>query len=94
MAGQWKRNLIVSSALAFCIYLGFGLILPLFPLYVEQLKGGFKLSFRSRCELDCSEVAREFGGGGHKAAAGAFIDAPFEVAQQRVLGAVRNRMSA
>lgn len=40
MAGHWKRNLIVSSALAFCIYLGFGLILPLFPLYVEQLKGG------------------------------------------------------
>jgi MFS family permease len=37
---QWQRNLAVSSALAFLIYLGFGLILPLFPLYVEQLGGG------------------------------------------------------
>jgi phosphoesterase RecJ-like protein len=63
-------------------------------ILVEQLTGGFKLSFRSRCELDCSEVAREFGGGGHKAAAGAFIDDPFEQAQRRVLDAVRARMTA
>ncbi len=62
-------------------------------ILVEQLTGGFKLSFRSRCELDCSEVAREFGGGGHKAAAGAFIDAPFEQAQHLVLDAVRARMT-
>lgn len=61
-------------------------------ILVEQLSGGFKLSFRSRCELDCSEVAREFGGGGHKAAAGAFINQPFEQAQHTVLDAVRARM--
>jgi DHA1 family multidrug resistance protein-like MFS transporter len=40
MAEKWVKNLIVASALAFCIYLGFGLILPLFPKYVELLKGG------------------------------------------------------
>ncbi|MBN1539036.1 MAG: MFS transporter [Candidatus Thermoplasmatota archaeon] len=34
------RNLIVASALAFTIYLGFGLILPLFPSYVLLLGGG------------------------------------------------------
>ena len=51
--------------------------------------GGFKLSFRSRCALDCSKVAEHFGGGGHKAAAGAFIDEPFETAQSAVLDHVR-----
>ena len=62
-------------------------------ILVEQLTGGFKLSFRSRCKMDASEVAGEFGGGGHKAAAGAFIDEPFESAQEKVLAAVRARMS-
>ncbi|MGA1866176.1 MAG: MFS transporter [Thermoplasmatota archaeon] len=40
MSGSWVRNLIVASALAFTIYLGFGLILPLFPSYVLLLGGG------------------------------------------------------
>ena len=57
-------------------------------ILVEQETGGFKLSFRSRCDLDCSQVAAQFGGGGHKAAAGAFIDEPFETAKRKVLDAV------
>ncbi|MFW3145197.1 MAG: MFS transporter [Thermoplasmatota archaeon] len=40
MARKWKVNLAIASVLAFSIYLGFGLILPLFPLYVELLGGG------------------------------------------------------
>ena len=36
----WSRNLGVTSLLAFTIYLSFGLIIPFFPLYVEQLGGG------------------------------------------------------
>ena len=58
-------------------------------ILVEQKTGGFKLSFRSRCALDCSKVAEHFGGGGHKAAAGAFIDEPFETAQSAVLDHIR-----
>ena len=58
-------------------------------ILVEQQTGGFKISFRSRCKMDCSQVAAQFGGGGHKAAAGAFIEEPFELAQQKVLEAVR-----
>ena len=58
-------------------------------ILVEQKTGGFKLSFRSRCALDCSKVAEHFGGGGHKAAAGAFIDEPFKTAQPSVLDHVR-----
>ncbi|MEM6469252.1 MAG: DHH family phosphoesterase [Planctomycetota bacterium] len=54
-------------------------------IFVEQPRGGFKISFRSRCELDCNEVARPFGGGGHKAAAGAFIDGPLDEVRERVL---------
>ena len=58
-------------------------------IFVEQLKGGFKISFRSRCSADCNQVAREFGGGGHKAAAGAFVDGQLRDVQQRVLDVVR-----
>lgn len=61
-------------------------------ILVEQLTGGFKLSFRSRCALECSTIAAEFGGGGHKAAAGAFINEPFEIAQKRVLDHVRSQI--
>ncbi len=61
-------------------------------IFVEQLRGGFKLSFRSRCGMDCNEVARQFGGGGHKAAAGAFQEGTLEEVQGRVLPVVRDAM--
>lgn len=63
-------------------------------ILVEQDAGNFKLSFRSRCGVDCSQLAQQFGGGGHKAAAGAGIDGPFEDAQPKVLTAVREAMQA
>ncbi|HRX80563.1 MAG: bifunctional oligoribonuclease/PAP phosphatase NrnA [Planctomycetaceae bacterium] len=59
---------------------------------VEQATGGFKLSFRSRCELQCNKIAEQFNGGGHKAAAGAFIAGSFEEAQPKVLDVVRAAM--
>jgi phosphoesterase RecJ-like protein len=62
-------------------------------ILVEQPGGGFKLSFRSRTpKVNCNELASLFGGGGHKAAAGAFSSAPFEQAQAQVLDAVRKAM--
>ncbi len=61
-------------------------------ILVEQKAGGFKISFRSRCELDCSQLAGQFGGGGHKKAAGAFIEEPLESAQTKVLDAARAAM--
>ena len=62
-------------------------------ILVEQATGGFKLSFRSRTEkVDCNQLARMFGGGGHKAAAGAFTSAPWPEAQTMVLDAVRKAM--
>lgn len=61
-------------------------------IFVEQPGGKFKISFRSRSAFNCSQLAEQFGGGGHKAAAGATVDGPFEVAQPRVLDAVRAAM--
>jgi phosphoesterase RecJ-like protein len=61
-------------------------------ILVEQPGGGFKVSFRSRCHLDCARVAEQFGGGGHKSAAGAFVDQPLPVARSQVLDAVRQAM--
>lgn len=40
MGSKWVLNLIVASLLAFSIYMGFGMILPLLPLYVKELDGG------------------------------------------------------
>jgi phosphoesterase RecJ-like protein len=61
-------------------------------ILVEQPKGGFKISFRSRCEIDCSKIAEWFGGGGHKKAAGASLNEPLEAARTKVLDAVRTAM--
>jgi len=62
-------------------------------IFVEQPTGGFKLSFRSRTpQVDCSQLAKTFGGGGHKAAAGAFVNQPWPVAETTVLDAVRALM--
>ena len=58
-------------------------------IMIEQMKGGFKISFRSRCHVDCNDLARQFGGGGHRAAAGAFVEAEFGELQTRVLQATR-----
>ncbi len=61
-------------------------------ILVEQRDGGFKISLRSRCALDCSKIAECFGGGGHKKAAGAFLDEPLNSAREKILAAVRAAM--
>lgn len=61
-------------------------------LFVEQPQGGVKASFRSRGPVDVSRVAEKFGGGGHRAAAGAFLNQPLATARDRVLDALRSAM--
>ncbi len=66
-------------------------------IFVELAAGGVKVSFRSRvsasgAQVDCSRLAEKFGGGGHKAAAGATIQETCDEAQRRVLDAVRAAM--
>jgi bifunctional oligoribonuclease and PAP phosphatase NrnA len=63
-------------------------------ILVEQASGGFKISLRSRCQVDCSAIAEKYAGGGHRKAAGAFLNELLESARQKILDAVRAAMQA
>lgn len=60
--------------------------------FVEQLAGGVKVSFRARGAVDVARVAESFGGGGHRLASGAIINAGLDEARERVLQAVRKAL--
>ena len=57
-------------------------------IIVEQPDGKWKASFRSRGKVDVSKVAEQFGGGGHKAAAGALIEGSLEENQVALIEAI------
>ena len=57
-------------------------------ILIEQPDGRIKTSFRSRSHVDCNLLAARFGGGGHKAAAGAILSGPFAAAHALVTTAV------
>ncbi|MBV8606216.1 MAG: DHH family phosphoesterase [Singulisphaera sp.] len=63
-------------------------------LFMEQARGGIKLSLRSRDGLDCARLAGGFGGGGHRAAAGAILPEPLAESVERVLAAVHEALAA
>jgi phosphoesterase RecJ-like protein len=63
-------------------------------LFMEQLRGGIKVSFRSRSRIDVARIAERFGGGGHRLAAGARLDASLADARAAVLQAVRAALAA
>jgi phosphoesterase RecJ-like protein len=63
-------------------------------LFIEQRRGGIKMSVRSRHDFDCSRLAAQFGGGGHRAAAGATLPDPLSEAVPRVLAAVRASLAS
>ncbi|MCG8452458.1 MAG: bifunctional oligoribonuclease/PAP phosphatase NrnA [Spirochaetales bacterium] len=70
-----------------------------FPLQCEQVrvsiflkedtKGIRRCSIRSKGEVDCSNVAQKFHGGGHKTAAGFKFTLPFEEMLEKVLEVMR-----
>jgi phosphoesterase RecJ-like protein len=57
-------------------------------LFMEQPRAGVKVSWRARHQVDVARLAEQFGGGGHRAAAGAIIQAPLDEVRTRVLAAV------
>jgi phosphoesterase RecJ-like protein len=61
-------------------------------LFIEQARGGVKVSFRSRNGLDCAQLAASLGGGGHRAAAGATLPGPLAASIGRVLEVVRQAL--
>jgi phosphoesterase RecJ-like protein len=62
-------------------------------LFIGQMDGGTKVSFRSRSSFDCSAFAEQFGGGGHRAAAGASLSEGVESARDRILPIAREKWS-
>jgi phosphoesterase RecJ-like protein len=58
-------------------------------MLTEHPAGSVKISLRSRgTAVDCNRIAALFGGGGHKAAAGATLAGDVPSVRQRVLAAV------
>ena len=47
---------------------------PFAVIWLKDRDGKIQVSLRSRGDFDVSELARKFGGGGHKAASGCIID--------------------
>ncbi len=60
---------------------------------IEQLNKTVKVSFRSRSNLNVAEIAEQFGGGGHKQAAGAILPGPVNKAVQEVLASMKTAMT-
>jgi len=63
--------------------------------FKEHKNGQISVSLRAKGDCDVSEVARMFGGGGHRKAAGCrFQDEELSVVRSRVLAAVNTRLAA
>jgi len=58
-------------------------------LFRHIANGKIKVSFRSLGNVDAAELAHQFGGGGHRKAAGASVDGSLADVEARVLAAAR-----
>jgi bifunctional oligoribonuclease and PAP phosphatase NrnA len=63
-------------------------------VFLEQPRGGIKVSFRSRARIDVARIAERFGGGGHRLASGAILETTLDDARTRVLEAVMASLDA
>ena len=59
-------------------------------IFIEQQDGKIKVSWRARNGYDVSQIALQFGGGGHQAASGAEIKGRLVDVQDQVLRATRH----
>ena len=62
-------------------------------IFIEQVGGKVKVSWRSRPGVNVAEIAFSFGGGGHEQAAGATIEGGMQEIKERVLTATRGSIS-
>lgn len=58
-------------------------------MFKERKDGKIKVSLRSLPPIDVSSIAKQFGGGGHRQAAGFELDGPLPQAEERVIPALR-----
>lgn len=56
----------------------------------EKAEGGYKFSIRTTSKVDASALCSIFGGGGHKRAAGCFIDKDYDTAKKLIIDAVKS----
>ena len=56
----------------------------------ERRDGGYKISLRTQPPIDASVICSQFGGGGHKGAAGCTILEPLATAKEKLVNAVEN----
>ena len=61
-------------------------------LFREVWSGEYKVSFRSRGNVDVSEVGVMFGGGGHKNAAGCSVKGTIEEAKNKIIAAAAKKV--
>jgi phosphoesterase RecJ-like protein len=59
-------------------------------LFRHIANGRVKVSFRSLGNVDAAELSHQFGGGGHRKAAGASLDGSLAEVEARVLAAARS----
>ncbi len=62
-------------------------------MFTETKQGLAKASFRSRGNIPINELAQQFGGGGHKFAAGAALSVPLEPAIKTVVAAAKQYLA-
>jgi phosphoesterase RecJ-like protein len=60
--------------------------------FKEETPGRYRVSLRSRGNVDVNEIARVFGGGGHQRASGCEIIKPLEEARKALLAEVEKRI--
>lgn len=65
----------------------------IFIIFIEQKNNSVKVSWRARPGYDVSQIALQFGGGGHKPAAGADIKGDIGAVIDKVLRATRSLLN-
>ena len=63
-----------------------------FVLRQQSLDGKIRTSFRSKGRVDVNQIARSFGGGGHRAASGCTVEGTLPQAREKVLQKVRQAL--
>lgn len=61
-------------------------------LFQELSPESYKISLRSRGEVDVAEVAEELGGGGHKCASGCRMMGPLEAVKEDIVKRIRQQL--
>jgi phosphoesterase RecJ-like protein len=61
-------------------------------LFKECSQGQVKISWRSKCHIDVNQIARRFGGGGHRFSCGARLNLPLRQTVKQVITQTKEAM--